>query len=234
VALVARRGVLAAAQLGVVATALPTSAAHASGSDGAPAGAGGVLTVRPFLSEAGRVAHDAVAAGDLFVVTPEDYAAVVTGLGPTHVVASVGLDDALMDGRGGIWTATVASRVDAAVWPQGALLVGGRFGVRNDLSPQTVTILVGADATAGHAPIGAAATRTSSGFALGPEELYVLRRDPLAAAVARSLACVGPTGGTAVDVPHFSTGTVVEGAWTQWVAGSGVVARQQYLLATPR
>jgi len=230
----ARRGLLSAAPLGVLATVLPAASAHASEEGVTGTGAAGALTVRPFLSEAGRAAHDAVAAGDLFGVTPEDYAAVVTGLAAAYVVAAVGMDAELMGGRGGNWSATTASRVAGAVWPAGAFLLGGRVGVRTDLSPLTVTILVGADATAGHVPVGAGATRTLPTLSLGPDELFVLRRDPVAAAVDRSLACVGASGATSDFVAYSSTSTTVDGAWTSWSAGFGRVARQQYLIASPR
>lgn len=220
-----------AAALGITTLVLPTAAAAAS--DGGIAPAGGALDVRTYLSAAGRTAHDAVGAGDLFVVDADDYAAVRTGLASTHDVTTTGMSDALMLERGSAnWATAYATTLGDSVWPAGGCLLGGEFGVDPALTP-SVTILRGTSATGDHVAVGAAATGV-----IGTVQLYVLRRDPVVTATAATLACVGARGRTTTSASfHYATGTVdVDGVPTYrtWIATTTAPPRQQYLVATPR
>ena len=225
-----RREALAAAALGVASLQLPSAAAHAS--TGTSAAAGTPLDVRPFLSTAGRSAHDAVADGRFFLVDAADLAAVAAGLAATMTVTTTGMSDALMAERGSTWPTAYASTLLTSVWPAGAYLVGGTFGVRADQNP-SVTLLRGTTATGDHVAV-AASVGTTAGLA----ELHVLRRASVVTATDAYLACVGPSARTTSSVGTFryATGpTDVDGAPTYrtWLTITGTAPRQQYLLATP-
>ena len=225
-----RRDALAAAALGVASLRLPSAAAHAS--TGTPAAAGTPLDVRPFLSTAGRSAHDAVADGRFFLVDAADLAAVAAGLAVTMTVTTTGMSDALMAERGSTWTTAYPSTLLTSVWPAGSYLVGGTFGVRTNVSP-SVTLLRAATATGDHVAVA-----PSVGTTAGPAQLHLVRRAPLVTAVDAHLAVLGADARTTSEVGTFrySTGAVdVDGrpTYRTWLEITGTAPRQQYLLATP-
>lgn len=220
-----------AVALGITTTVLP--AASAAASDDRVTPTGGVLDLRTHLSAAGRAAHDAVAAGALFVVDAADYQAVRTGLAASHDVTTTGMSDGLMAERGTVnWNASYATTLGTGVWPAGAYLLGGVFGVDPGLTP-TVAILRGTSATGDHVAVGPAATGV-----VGTVQLHVLRRDPVVTASAATLACVGARGRTTTSAAfHYAMGTVdVDGVPTYrtWIEITAAPPRQQYLLATAR
>lgn len=218
------------AALGISTLVLPSAAAHATGG-----GSSGdtALELTPYLSTDGRAAQDGVAAGDLFVVTQADYDAVESGLQAAgYTVSRVGMSDDRMAVADGNWGATTASTLTTAVWPAGAFLLGGTFGLRPDLS-HTVRILRSAFPTGSYTAVGAGAAVPS-----GSSRVHVLRRDPLGTATAAYLGCVGPTGATTADgaTTYYAVGsTDVDGVatWTAWTAHTGRPVRQQYLVAVP-
>ncbi len=228
---VLRAAPASAAALGIASLALPGVAAHASVGGDAQA-TSGPLDVRPFLSSAGRTAHDAVADGALFLVDAADLAAVTAGLAATMTVTTTGMSDALMAERGTNWTATTASTLLTSVWPAGAYLLGGTFGVRTDQNP-SVSLLRGGRASGDPVAVAGAVGTTA-----GPAELHVLRRAPVVIATDAYLACVGPSARTTSSVGTFryATGpTDVDGTPTYrtWLTITGTAPRQQYLLAAP-
>lgn len=245
-----RRRVLGAgpglvAALGVVSTALPSAAAHASDGEGDTGGAS-TLRILPYLSAEGAAAHAGVATGALFAVDADDLAAVRAGVAATHDVVTVGLTDDVMAAAplATAFSADLGATLGDAVLAAGAVLLGAVLGVRSGVVP-TVRILLGTAATGTYVPVGPAVTVPADGGAWGDlatvERVHVLRRDPTPTVGAVHLGCVGATRRTSVGTGtagtfRYAGATTVDGSttYTAWSAEFANPPLQQYLVAIPR